>query len=294
MIAAFGRFQDWDGIFSFTYSHSREFQPRRITGYFDIKSHTAKLVHMPASAALFLRGDAAPARQTVTVSLSAERERRQLHETLSPRSLTADQLGLDPRISLLHAVALDLEGPAQAKLPTLPEDTTRLVSDTGQLHWDLSQPGAGYFLADTPRTKLFTGFVRGRTFGLGDVSLAIGPTRLDWATVSLVAVDGADFHSPGRILIAATGWVQNQNAQRQEVGPGRITLGNHWGEGPVLCEGIPATIRLGVPAGRVRFYPLDAAGNRRQAVPVEEQDGAARLLLDPAHQTLWYEAEIVE
>ena len=62
------------------------------------------------------------------------------------------------------------------------------VSDTGQLRWDVSQQGAGYFIADTPRTKLFTGLVRGRTFPLGKLTLKIGKTRLDWATVSMVCI----------------------------------------------------------------------------------------------------------
>ena len=58
MIAAFGRFQKWDGIFSFTYSHSRDFEPRRLSGYFDIKGQTAKIAHGIAYAPFFLRGDA--------------------------------------------------------------------------------------------------------------------------------------------------------------------------------------------------------------------------------------------
>jgi len=42
----------------------------------------------------------------------------------------------------------------------------------------------------------------------------------------------------------------------------------------------------------VRFYPLDAAGNRREPVPVSSEDGRAKLELGPNHKTLWYEAEI--
>ena len=71
MIAAFGAFQRWDGIYSFAYSHNREFEPRRIEGFFDIKSNTAQLAHMPACAAMFLRGDVAPASRPAMLPPSA-------------------------------------------------------------------------------------------------------------------------------------------------------------------------------------------------------------------------------
>jgi hypothetical protein len=292
MIAAFGAFHRWDGIFLFTYSHSDDFEPRKISGYFDVKGDPSRLVHMPACAALFLRGDAAGARQTLLASLTPQRERKILHETLSPRNLTADQLGLDRRLALQHAVAIDLSSQEVPPLPELPKDATQFVSDTGQLRWDASQEGAGYFIADTPRTKLFTGFVRGRSFDLGDVALEVGSTRLDWATVSMVAIDGEGFDSAGRILVAATGWLQNEGAVPEQLASDRITLGNRWGNEPVLCEGVPATIVLPVASQRVGFYPLDESGNRRAAVAVGQRNGRAQLSLGPEHKTIWYEVEI--
>jgi hypothetical protein len=292
MIAAFGAFQAWDGIFPFAYCHNSDFEPRRITSYFDIKGDTSKIAHTPACAALFLRGDAAPAEKTVVAGLSKRREREKLHETLSAWNLTADRFGLDARHALAHGVAVDLGRDDTPEPPALADDAAQYVSDTGQLRWDVSEPGAGYFIADTPRTKLFTGFVRGRTFDLGDVKLAVGPTRLDWATVSLVAVDGPGFAGPGRILVTATGWVQNQDMQLEDLGNDRVTLGRDWGAEPVLCEGVPARIELPVAAARVRVYPLDESGNRRDAIAPEEAAGKAMVRLGPEHKTVWYEVEI--
>lgn len=294
MIAAFGAFQSWDGIFPFTYSHNTEFEPRRITGFFDINSDTAKIAHMPACAALFCRGDAAAARKTLLVPLPPEAETRKLHQTQSAWRLNAENFGLDPRAPLRHAVALDLDKDAAAgEVPQIDlKDTNVFVSDTGELRWDVSQKGAGYFSADTPRTKLFTGFVRRRTFRLGPVTLKIGKTRLDWATVSMVAIDAEGFAGPGRILITATGLVQNQDARLEHLGGDRVTLRDQWGSEPVLCEGIPAEITLPVAAERVSFYPLDQSGNRRAAVPCSQRDGKALLTLTPRHKTVWYEAEI--
>ncbi len=296
MIAAFGAFQGWSGVFSFAYCHNANFEPRKIESFFDIKSDTAKMAHMPACAALFLRGDASEAKTLMSVPLVREAERRKLHQTRSAWTLSAEKLGLDPRWSLVHRIALDLsnagEGAKERRFPKVAEKTTAFQSDTGQLRWDISEKNAGYFTANTPRTKLFTGFVRGRTFELDDIKLRIGKTRLDWATVSMVAIDGQGFAKPGRILIAATGWEQNSDAKLEELGGNRVTLRNRWGREPIFCEGVPAEVFLPVGAEKVKLYPLDESGNRRAAVPVSETDGKALLTLGPKHKTVWYEVEI--
>ncbi len=350
MLAAFAAFQGWDAIYSFTYSHTRDFQPRRITGFFDIKSDPSRLVHFPACAAMFLRGDVQPAQKTYAVAVSLEQERQNLREHQNARSVTAHQFRLDRQWSLLHAIGMKLVDPipspfalssgrintpekpfpmptsgtephppsekgvsqaeiqqagalekpdskkepdSQLALPSLDPQTTTFVSDTGQLRWDITLPNAGYFTVDTPRTKLFTGFIRGRTFRLGEVELRIGGTRLDWATVSMTVLEGESFRGPGRILLAATGWVQNTGAVLKELGENRVTLGNQWGQEPVLCEGIPAEIVIPIPPDRVKFYALDEAGRRAQTIEVEKSSsGHALLRLGARYKTLWYEIEI--
>jgi hypothetical protein len=147
-------------------------------------------------------------------------------------------------------------------------------------------------MVNTPRTKLFTGFIHGRTFKLGNVSLDIGSTRLNWATISLTVIEGKGFDGPCRILIAATGLVQNKGARLQHLEGSRITLGNRWGESPVLCEGIPAKIVLPDSAERSTLYPLDAAGNRRQAIKPAAAGDRSVIALKPEYQTLWYELEV--
>lgn len=296
MIAAFAGFQSWDGVFSFTYSHSDRVEPGRIEGFFDIKSDPAKLVHSPACAALFLRGDVAPARTVVMVPISKEAERAKLYETLSAWKLTADQFGFDPLQSLVHAVAIQhrTSGPGAAASPPPSESPAQLslVSDTGQIRWDTSRAGAGYFTVDTPRSKLFTGFVAGRRFKLGEVSLGIGRTERDWATLSMVALDGEGFSQPGRILVAASGMVANRGAKLEALGEDLVTLGNQWGTEPVECEGVPAEIVLPAAPDRLTLYALDQSGNRRAPLAVGEKDGKAVLRLGPENRTLWYEAVV--
>jgi hypothetical protein len=292
MIAALGAFQGWSAIYSFDYTGNNHYEPEKLDGYFDIKSDPSRLVHMPACVALFVRGDVAPARQLLLAAMPLEAERQQLHQSQSAWTLTTDRFGVDARWSLLHAIGLDLK-PVKEQAPTKLFPSTRsFVSDTNQLRWDVSFPGAGTFMVDTTRTKLFTGFVHGRTFKLGNVLLEIGSTRLDWATVTMTVIEGKGFDGPGRILIAATGLVQNKGATLQHIGGNRITLSDRWGEAPVLCEGIPAQIILPAPAERSTFYPLDTAGNRREARKPTAAGKGSVITLKPEYQTLWYEVEI--
>ena len=292
MIAAFGRFQKWDGIFSFTYSHSQDFEPQRLAGYFDIKGDPAKLAHHIAAAALFLRGDAEEARETILTGMTPQVERDLLHETMNARSLTAENIGLSLTEAMHHAIALDIESNAKHVSKDEEETLTQATSDTGQLRWDFSQPEAGFFVADTPKTKVFTGFGRGRTFTLGDVLLKLGKTKRDWATISMTAIDGTDLDAPGRILLAATGDIQNTGAELQDLGGNRVTLSNKWGEAPILCEGIDAALALPVDAKKVKIFALDESGSRKAPVPVRNRSGRTIVQIGPEYKTLWYEIEI--
>lgn len=294
MLAAVAAFQDWDGIFSFTYSHDTDFEPARITGFFDIKGDTAKLAHLPACAAMFLRGDVKPGGQLVLVPLSPQREKQVLYETLNVWNLNAQYLGFEPRLAVLRRVGLDIQPAAAspAVADELPAELPELRSDTGQIRWNVPEPGKGHFIVDTQRSKLFTGFTRPEGFELGNLRLHVGQTRLGWATVSLVCIDGEGFDQPGRVLVAATGVVKNTGAELARLAGDRVTLADRWGSAPILCEGVPATIRLPLPASRVRYYPLDPSGARGPALEADEQDGQAVIKLDPQHRTVWYEIEI--
>ena len=146
MIAAMGAFQSWNAVFSFAYTHDQDFEPRRIASFFDVKSVTPQIAHMPACAAMFIRSDVAPARSVVLVPLSADSERRNLHATRTAWQLHAGEFGADENQSLLHGLALDLGkgkpfAPAVTPMP-IAKGAARFVSDTGELCWDVSQRGA--------------------------------------------------------------------------------------------------------------------------------------------------------
>ena len=150
---------------------------------------------------------------------------------------------------------------------------------------------------NTPNTKLFTGFPKGRAFDLGGVKIAVGETKLGWATISLTSHDATGFGEKGRaarILLAATGLCHNGGAKFTDHGNGTISCrDDDWGHGKTVNEGIPATITLPAPAARTTCRALDERGEPKADVPVTaDANGHAVVSIGPAFQTVWYEISV--
>lgn len=129
-----------------------------------------------------------------------------------------------------------------------------------------------------------------------DVTISIGRTRLDWATVSLVSRHATGFGATGKpanILLAATGVSQNKGMTFDRVSETEITSPEPWGEAPVCAEGIPATVTIPADSARVRCLTLDPRGDRKQEVPVQRTDGGSSVIvLKSDQETVWYEIDI--
>lgn len=281
LIAAYAAVQDWDGIFAFAYSHRDDWDARRIPSFFDIDQHPTKMATLPASVAMFIRGDVRPAlaRWVVQPSLEelVDRARRG-----GPR-LSAEMFGLSRGYAFMDRVAVALPGGAAAAAVFARKNEFEFL-------WNPSDH-AECATIDAPRSKAVVGkFPPGERFALGDVEILAGETRQDWATVLLTAIDGDDFQSPGRLLITAAGYAENtamgwKNEQKS-------TVGSDWGRPPSLVEGVGAQIVLPVPAARVRAWSLDERGQRKAAIQINAQGSQAKLAIGPAYETLWYEVAI--
>ena len=294
ILAAFGRFQDWDGFFHFAYAHNRNtLEPRRVTSFFDMVGNTVKLVHQPACVALFVRGDVKEGESLVLGKFDPTTELELFKRQTGPWYFNFSGIGLNPRLTLLHKTALDVSDSAtQQPVPDVPDD---MFTIGNEMHWLPSTDDLGRkLLIKSANTKLFTGFSGdGEKYDLDDVLLTLGKTRLNWATISLVSMNSNGFDpaqsqgKPIRILAAATGLMQNSDFELEFLPENRVTYGNRIGSEPVLCEGIPFSLQF-VKASEVRCYPLDESGNRREAIPT---DGNS-IALGSEHKTVWYEIEI--
>ena len=309
LVHAYGAFHGWSGITAHSWNNSEDEEPFGMPYFFPMTSRSEVLVHFPACAAMFLRGDVTRGADRLNVPLDF---RTYLDRLVSCRALRLVSLktegGVDmgaavadpKRVGQLDAyrcplaVALDGAPVAVARQATPPGAT--VVSSTGELLWNQDIPGAGYASANAPNVKYFTGFPSGRRIPLGDMTLEVGPTKLGWTTVSLTSLDATGFGADGRsarVLLAATGWAHNTGAKFRDEEENFISCrADDWGRGPYLCEGVPLTLTFPVSASRLRGWALDERGNRREALEVRPADGKAVLSVGPANRTLWYELEV--
>ena len=290
MLAAIAALQDWDALFLYTWSHEeKNTKAGRIPGYFDVGQHPTILANLPAAALLFRRGDVAAARELVTAALPPEREIDLIVRHGHAWSVfDLDRAGLDLGAALVHRVALDLRGGADAPFPAPPPaGRTEWLADTGEIAWRLPAERRGVFEVRAPRAKAVIGHVDGQTLDLGHgVRVTAGPTSMGWCTVAVSLLEGDAFdRAPKRALIAATAYTENTGMVWKD--PERTSVGTKWGTAPSLVEPVPATIEFAPAAGAVRLYPLDDRGQRVGAA-VEAGPGG-RLAIGLPHRTLWYE-----
>lgn len=299
MLRAYGALQGWDGVFEYTYNHSPDFEPKRNTYFFSMIARTEVLAHMPACAAIFLRGDVREARQAVVapVDYAAYFDRLVASKAIGASIGSA---GFDGKLPLVNRTAVDLSGKqgADPALVAKPEGKV-LASDTGELAWNTEVAGGAYWTVNTPNTKLFTGFPKDRTVDLGGVKLALGPTRLGWATVSLTSREATGFGekgAPADILLAATGVTENEGTVLEKTSERSVALRDRlaWGSGTVLAEGVPAALTLPSDPAKTTCFALDPRGGRKAPVPVEKAEGGCRIAIGPQYQTVWYEIEVKE
>lgn len=291
--AAYASLQDWDYISASRYSHRDDWDLRRIRNHFDIDQHPTKMATMIPAAAMFLRGDVAPAHQLVVASLDKDREIDLLRHAHAWDLVNAGSVGVPNEASLIHRVAIATGGtsaPAGALSPGEAAVTgNRFVSDTGQLDWDLREAGRGVVTIDTQKSKAVIGYGAGKRFDLGGVFIEPGETmQKGWSAVTVTAMEGDFAKAPCRVLVTATGYAENsrmgwKNAEKS-------TVGKDWGEAPSLVEGIPAKITLPVPAQAVTAWALDERGQRKDQLPVTpDGNGNAVVAIGPQWRTIWYE-----
>ncbi len=270
LITAYAALQDWDGVFAFAYSHrANDWDRQSIAGFFDIDQHPTKMATLPASVALFRRGDVAPAKEARIAGIDLERAVSTVRDQ-GPR-LAADQFGVQWQDAFQHRVSIHLGDGAAVEPGT---DAQRIVSDTDQLAWDTEKK---VVTINTARSKGVIGV--GGKFTLDDLTIDVASP---WAVVQATVMEGEDFAHARRTLITAAGAAENTGWKWRDAD--KTTVGNDWGGAPSLVEGIKATVQFPRRAG-LRAWALDEKGQRREEIPMTD----GMLLLDSKHRTLWYE-----
>lgn len=274
LIAAYAAFQDWDGIFFYTFEAKT---PGAWTPYvedhFNISEDPAKVAQLPVGAMIFLRGDVSAARQVVTRSYSRAQIDEQIRMPMS--AMPAFTPGYPAALPLRHETRIACLDCAPKAAP--PQDPAGpYVSDTGEITWRarpadgatlLERAGTdGLVSIDTEKSQALIGFIRANQVGVSNFTADI---ENPFAAITLSSLDGKPIRQSDHLLLTAAGKVANTGA----VWNPRRTLYARWGTAPTLIEPIKGWIQLKDLTGIVdlRVTPLDGAA--RPLAPVK-----ARLL----------------
>ena len=296
MLHAYGALHGWDGVFEYSYNNRQNAEPDHNEYFFSMAARTDVLAHMPACAAMYLRGDVKESAVHYVANLRYDEyfDRLVNNGPLEQGIEFATDGKVSQKLSLMRSTAVDLSGTAKVAdiVPPCKEQKV-FKSDTDEIVLNGEVDGAGVWTVNTPNTKVFSGFPKGRTFDLGGVKIDVGETKLGWTTISLVSHDATGFGEGGRrarILLAATGLSHNGGAKFTHEGTFVHCRGKDWGNGKTVNEGIAAAITMPSKASSTKCWALDERGERKEEVPVEaDADNLATIRIDPKYKTVWYE-----
>ncbi len=299
LIAMYGGLQDWDGIFAFDYMSSREYKDaKKINGLFDIDQHPTKMASLVAAASMFLRGDIKPIPEVRVVQVSPVAYANLLL-TGNPWSI-ASTLGFKGSDTMRFRVGQgpgkrstgEGEGPGNhstgedeglGKHSTGEGEAT--PSRAGGMVWDTVKKTV---TLNSPKSRFFIGTCKGETVKLGDVSVQVTKSLLNWAAITVTAMKGSSIAKSPSTLITATGYAQNTGMiWKNDL---MDSVGSNWGTAPSLVECIGANISVPAHKG-LKVWALDERGQRARQVPVTVKGSRAAFTIGPEFKTLWYEVE---
>ena len=264
-LSAYAAFQDWDGIYFYTFEPKvgNEWDPY-VFDQFDISLDPVKMVQMKMGALLFLRGDVSAARENFNRSYSHEQvyETMRLPERERPYFTPGFPVTLPlihgSRIRSLHAQPSAIEAfPTAAMQPPY-------VSDTGELHWDPKHGENGVFTIDSPKTQALVGFLKQHPVETFHLQPQIAN---DFCAITLSSLTDLPIRRSNSLLLTACSRWENTEVVWND----RHTLWEDWGHGPTRIEPVTGWLMLRELDGAVGVLltPLDGAGLPLTDHPIE-------------------------
>ncbi|GAB6185973.1 hypothetical protein [Thermopirellula anaerolimosa] len=254
ILAAYGAFQDWDGIFWYTLAHAEVVGTEpRIAGHFDLAFDPVKMTQLAACAPAFLRGDVRAADQAVLRSYSPEdvRESIRLKNRWEWNPLFTP--GLPPALPLRHAMRVE-SFVGETRIPPDAVVENPIRSDTGELTWFTQGKDRGLVVVNSPRSQALIGHCRDLSAETANMQISV---ENDFAAITLSAVEPVPVRDASKLLLTLCGSVANAG---QKWNADRTSL-DDWGHAPTEIEVIRGRVTLSnIEAKGVEVVPLDADG----------------------------------
>ncbi|QOR70523.1 hypothetical protein IM660_18345 [Ruania alkalisoli] len=261
ILAAYAAFQDWDGIFFYTFEPKLQGQyQHQVADNFDITLDPVKMIQMAAGALIFSRADVQPAHEIVTRSYSAAQvlESMRLPESARPYFTP----GFPVSTALRHGLRISsLDGEPTADHG--PEAPGPYLADTGELGWFVEDERGGLVTIDTDRTQALVGFVTAHARTTRHLAAEVAN---EFCALTLSALDDRPIARSERLLLTACARIENTGTRWNA----RRTLWETWGESPTLIEPVTGWLVLTDLQG-----PID--------IQVTPLDGSDRPIGEPLH-----------
>jgi hypothetical protein len=290
-LAAFGAFQDWDGLIHFAYAHGRDWDTQAPNG-FDMNGDWGKYVSAGQAAWLFRTGAIQTGKSPVVIAVDPDLQLRFGREK-RPGSIApffAATATSDPALALLHPVSLKRgdKTSAPATKPTAP-----YRSDTDELAYD---PAAKVFTVQSAKAAGVFGFLGTKQVTAGAIDVQLAPSARGFAAILLTALDDQPIARSARLLLTNPGYTLG--ATQKLVNYPATT--DWWtvapeprmsATSPVEMERVEGAITLRTDAKSLTVYPLDGAGKRLAPIAAERVPGGFRIHLQADGQPMspWYE-----
>ena len=287
ILAAYGSFQDWDGIFWYTFEPKPDPNWKAYVGDpFDISRDPVKMPELAAGALLFLRADVEKARSLSARSYSQQQVFDSMLLPSSDRPYFTP--GFPLSLHLQHEVRISsLEGPPTQPFLSEPSPDP-IVSDTGQLRWYTSPEKHGLVPVDSPRTQALIGFVKSQNQPVSRLSAHV---ENSFCILILTAMDGQPVANSSKLLLVTGGTVQN-TGQTWNVAGTDVTA---WGAAPTLIDPVKGAIMLrGIRGARsIQLQALDGAGQPLGAPVLASRSGDDWTVPLGGSVTTWYEVTVL-
>ena len=276
LLSTFALLQDWDAFYTYAYPPTGTAEANdRIAGFFDSALDPTKVAFYPSTALLFRKGLLAPLAEKDTLSLP-DRPWRAAKDAADAWRQTGR-----PPDTLVRRAAMALDG-----APSLGRQVSGPVGPAGAF---VARHARGVtYTVDAPGAKVLAGFIGGDRFALSGVTFAFpdfGRNAEGFGALTLVDLEGRDVTTTHRALLTLVGGAENTGMGWND---DRTSVGDQWGAGPVVAEGIPCVISL--PTTRaLRVFPLDASGKRGAPLAATRKEERLTFRVGPESKTLWYE-----
>lgn len=281
MLSSFAAFQDWDGIYQFSYGGG-DWDGRRISGYFSLNGHPGKLAFMPIAAAAYRMNGVSTGPTATVLCVPGKQVISQL--TLHGTNARAawEDAGASVSLPLNSPIAVEFSGDSISLSKKVEEMGEKWLSNTGQIAWDKTNSDTAIYTVNTPCVRAAVGYLGGQSIVLGDIEIKMLSTKTNWASIAIAALDGKSINESNRVLLVAAGRVENTNMQWNE---DRTSVSNKWGTEPTVVEGIPAEITFG---GKRQAQSLDGTGAPKDDVPGRTENNGTTFTIGAEYKTLWY------